>query len=84
MILQIMLTESQITLKVLRNRRAIDSELAKYYYDLSDVLISALDKLLKRNTIDIKSLKSYKIRGDLGTNSTSYKIASAFVEGLKI
>jgi hypothetical protein len=48
------------------------------------VLITALDKLLKRNKLDAKVLKSYKILGNLGENSTSYKIAAIFVKGLRV
>mgnify|MGYP001558068011 CR=1 FL=1 len=113
MVLEILLIESQAVLKLIKNKRVIDFETAKYYHDLSDVLtplevtdiikkgfvikdgtaiygelltglISTLDKLLIRTSIDIKSLKGYKIQGNLGTDNTSYKIASAFVEGLKI
>jgi hypothetical protein len=53
------------------------------YGELLTGLISALDKLLKRNKLDVKTLKSYKIISNLGKNSTSYKIAAAFIEGLK-
>jgi hypothetical protein len=61
----------------------VDSETSLYYHDLSDVLITSLDKLLKRNNIDTTALKSFKIRGNTGKNSASYKIAAAFIEGLK-
>ena len=84
MALQINLDQSDVTLELLKNKRTLDFETAKYYHDLSDVLISALDKLLKRNKLDLKALKSYEIQGDLGTDSTSYKIASAFIRGLQI
>lgn len=53
------------------------------YGELLTGLISALDKILKRNKLDVKTLKSYKIISNLGKNSTSYKIAAAFIEGLK-
>ena len=61
----------------------VDFETAKYYHDLSDVLISTLDKLLKRNKIDTTALKSFKINGNLGKDSTSYKITGAFLAALK-
>lgn len=76
--------QSDVTLKLIKNVVALDTVTAKYYHDLSEVLISALDKLLKRNTLDHKSLKSYKILSDLGQDSTSYKITAAFIQGLKI
>jgi len=53
------------------------------YGELLTGLITALDKLLKRNSIDATALKSFKIGGNTGKNSTSYKIAAAFVEGLR-
>jgi hypothetical protein len=53
------------------------------YGELLTGLISALDKLLKRNKLDVKTLRSYRISGNLGKNSTSYKIAAVFIEGLK-
>ena len=83
-VLQIILTQSEVTLKLVKNGTTIDVVTIKYYHDLSDVLITGLDKFLERNKLDLKSLKSYKIRGDLGQDSTSYKIASAFVRGLQI
>jgi len=84
MLLEIKLNQSEVELKLLKNRRTIDFITAKYYHDLSDVLITGLDKLLRRNKIDATALKSFKIRGNLGQDSTSYKIVSAFIEGLQI
>ena len=108
MFLEIKLNQSEVTLKILKNRRVIDPALekgrqsktanlkqalfkggvdsvtAKYYHDLSEVLINSLDKLLKRNKLDLKVIKSHKIQGNLGTDSTSHKIATAFVAGLQI
>lgn len=37
----------------------------------------------KSNGAGFKAIKIYKIQGDLGDNSTSYKIASAFIGALK-
>jgi len=84
MTLQIIITPSEVTFRLLKNRTTLDFETAKYYHDLSDVLINTLDKLLIRNNIDIKSLKSYKIHSNLGQDSTSHKMASAFIKGLQI
>ena len=84
MVLQIILTQSEVVIKLLKNGITLDLQTAKYYHDLSDVLITGLDKLLRRNKIDATALKSFKIRGNLGQDSTSYKIVSAFIEGLQI
>ena len=54
------------------------------YKELLTGLINSLDNLLKRNKVDITTIKTYKILGNLGTDSTSYKIASAFIVGLQM
>ena len=82
--LRLKIDKSEARLELVENKQVIDIEAAKYYHDLSGVLITILDKLLIRNNIDIKSLKSYKILGNLGSDSTSYKIAATFIEGLKV
>ncbi len=72
-----------IKMAILKKSRVLDSETFSYYHDLSEKLITSLDKLLKRNNIDTTALKSFKIRGNTGKNGTSYKIAAAFIEGLR-
>lgn len=82
--LAINLTEKDIKLSIKRKGGlTIDSESFSYYHDLEQKLIIYLDKLLKRNNIDVHSLKGYRILGNLGTETTSHKIAEAFVRGLE-
>ncbi|HEY4506941.1 MAG TPA: hypothetical protein VJH71_02150 [Candidatus Paceibacterota bacterium] len=78
------LNPNQLTIRILKKRMPIDTEVAKYYHDLSNVLIMTIDKILKRNRLDLKAVKRYKILSNLGPDSTSHKIAQAFIEGLKI
>ncbi len=82
--LVITLNQSGLRLEIRQKGRVIDSETFSYYHDISEKLITSLDKLLKRNNIDATALNLFKIRGNTGKNSTSYKIAAAFVEGLRI
>lgn len=82
--LAITLDQSGLRLELVKNGKVIDSETALYYHNLSDVLITLLDKLLKRNNIDATVLNSCKIQGNAGDNSTSYKMVAAFIEGLKV
>lgn len=84
MTLEIFMEKERVTMKLLKNGRTIDSETFLYYHDLSDVLITNLDKLLQRNSIDTSVLKLFKLQENIGENSTSYKIAAAFLEGLKV
>ncbi len=82
--LLITLNQNGLRLEISQKGRLIDFETASYYHDLSDVLITLLDKLLKRNNIDATVLNSFKIQGNAGDNSTSYKMVAAFIEGLKV
>jgi hypothetical protein len=61
----------------------VDSKTFTYYHDLDEKLITGIDKLLKKNKIDISSVKSYKIESNLDENSTSTKIVQAAIEALK-
>jgi hypothetical protein len=83
MTLRVFVEQSRITMAILKNRRVVDSRVFSYYHDLGEVLITTLDKLLKRNNIDTSVIKSFKIQGNTGKDSTSHKIAAAFIEGLK-
>jgi hypothetical protein len=101
MILSVFIEQNLIRMSLAEKGKVLDSETFSYYHDISEKLITSLDKLLKRNNIDpVKSsragaakrqfdgvdttaLKSFKIRGNTGKNSTSYKIAAAFIEGLR-
>lgn len=82
--LVISLGTSRITLKLASDRQIIDLEVFSYYHDLDVKLINHLDRLLKRNKIDIHSVKSYKILSDQGEKTTSHKIVEAVVCGLKV
>lgn len=81
--LAIILAKSSVNLQVERGQ-VIDSESFSYYHDLDQKLITGLDKILKRNKMGAHDLKSFKISSNLGQNSTSHKIAEAFVAGLKV
>jgi len=83
MTLFIFVGQSKVIMRIVKNRSAIDSETFSYYHDISKKLITSLDKLLKRNNIDTTALNSCKMQGNTDKNSTSCKIAAAFIEGLR-
>lgn len=78
------LSEGEFKLSLTQNSKVIDFEGSEYYHDLSDKLITCLDKLIKKNKIDIRSIKTHRIQGNLGLETTSHKIAETFVEALKL
>lgn len=83
-LLLLILKDQSVTLKIRKQAGGVDFVELPYYHDLDGVLISGLDKLLKKNRINPKVLKTYKIQGNLGKDRTSYKIASSFLAALKI
>ena len=82
--LSITLNQTQAVLEITKNGLPLDSKKLSYYHDLDVKLITSIDNLLRKNMIDISSINSYKIQGNLGINSTSYTIAQAVVEALKL
>ena len=78
------INEDKVRLVLNNSNKELDSVGFRYKRDLDQKLITWLDKILKRNKIDASSIKSYKIAGNLGKESTIHKITEAFVEGLKI
>jgi hypothetical protein len=80
----VFLQPDEVELKLENIGAAIDAESFSYYHDLDQKLITHIDKLVKRNKIDISAVGSYKIQGNLGENSTSMRIAEAVIEGLKV
>jgi hypothetical protein len=81
--LSIFIEKNQITLKLLDDKRTLDFETFSYYHNIDEELIKNLDKLIKRNNIDTSVINSFKIKEDIGKNTTAYKITMAFMEGLK-
>ena len=73
----------KIRLELKRGRMLIDALDFSFQSNLDDLLISSVDKILKRNRIDALSLKTIKIEGDVDKNSSSYKIALTFVQAWK-
>ena len=81
--LRILVTHKEVTLSLTEGKRVIDSETLAHYHNLDGKLIIGLEKLLHRQGVDVSSVKGYTLESSLNTDSTSYQIARAFIEGLK-
>lgn len=79
----IQIEQSKFTVSLIKNGKSVDSQSFSYYHDLDEKLITGIDKILKRNKLDIAAIKDYKIVEDMGESSTSVRIAQAVIEGLK-
>ena len=70
-------------LKLQEGKKLIDSLTFDFEANLDSVLISAVDKILKRNRIETLSLKTVKVLGNVEKSSSAYKIAQTFIEAVK-
>lgn len=70
-------------LKIMDGKKCIDTLTFNFEANLDSVLISAVDKILKRNKISSLSLKTIRVAEDAGKSSSAYKIAQTFIEALK-
>ncbi len=73
----------EVELKLQKGRVCIDTLTFDFEANLDSVLISTVDKILKRNKIETLSLKTVKIGGDIDKNSSAYKIALTFCKAWK-
>ena len=73
----------EVELKLLNGKRLIDTLTFEFESNLDSVLISAVDKIMKRNRIETLSLKTVKVAGNIEKSSSAYKIAQTFIEALK-
>ncbi|MDO8495798.1 MAG: hypothetical protein Q7S32_04810 [bacterium] len=66
-----------------KGKKVLDKLSFVFERNLDAVLIEGIDKLLERNKMVISSLKKMKIEGQIGKESLSYQIATAFIKALK-
>jgi hypothetical protein len=71
-------------LKLRAGNKVIGHEGLTLSQDFDNMLITSIDRLLKRNTIDRLSLKSLKIQGKIRLGSTSLMVMAAVKSGLEV
>ncbi len=73
----------EVVLELKEGKKLIDSLTFDFEANLDSVLISAVDKICKRNRIESLSLKIVKVTGKVEKGSSAYKIAQTFIEAIK-
>ena len=73
----------EIELRLLSGKVLISTLDFSFQGNLDDLLIAAVDKIMKRNRIGTLSLKTIKIEGNIDENSSAYKIALSFTKAWK-
>ena len=73
----------EVELKLQKGKKLIDSLTFDFEANLDSVLISAVDKICKRNKINPLSLKTVKTSGNVEKSSSAYKIAQTFIGAIK-
>jgi hypothetical protein len=80
------LGERKIEITLNEGKAVLDTVNFEFDKNLDTLLIESVDKVLKRNKIDITSLKNIGLVGDIDKNSSLYKIVESFksaVDNLK-
>lgn len=70
-------------LQLKRGGVLIDTLTFAFESNLDSELISAVDKICKRNRINPLSLKTLKVSGNVEKSSSAYKMAQTFIEAIK-
>jgi hypothetical protein len=73
----------KVELQLKQGRVLTDTLTFDFEANLDSVLISAVDKICKRNRIEALSLKTVKVAGKVDKGSSAYKIAQTFIEAIK-
>ena len=76
--------ENELIFRLKEGVRVIDEESLTISQNLDNMLITAIDKLAIRNTIERISLKTLKIQGKSRPEATSSMIIKAFRSGLEV
>jgi hypothetical protein len=68
-----------LRLRLLRGKKILDTVDFGFDKNLDTVLLVSIDNLLKRNKIDIPSLKTIEVASDIDKNSSLYKIVKTWI-----
>lgn len=74
--------QKNVELELLAEGILVDKVSLSVGPDFDDLLIGGIDKILRKNKMDIASLKIVKVAGKERFYSTAYKIAQAVVSSL--
>ena len=73
----------EVVLELKDGKKLIDSLTFNFEANLDKMLISGVDKILKRNRINPMSLKTIETAGEVDKFSSAHKIAETFIEAIK-
>jgi tRNA A37 threonylcarbamoyladenosine modification protein TsaB len=71
----IKIEERRIRLMLLQNKKEIDFLDIIEEYNLSEELLPAVDKILKKNKLQTKNIERVEVKSDQGDNFTTTRIA---------
>jgi tRNA A37 threonylcarbamoyladenosine modification protein TsaB len=80
MIIEIQILNKQITLFLKDKKSIVDSLNFPEERQLSEKLLSAIDKLIKKNKLDSEDIKKITVKSDLGDNFTTCRIAKTVAQ----
>lgn len=74
---------NKLRLKLKEGKQVLDTVDFAFDKNVDTLLIGSIDKFLKRNKIDILSLKTVNVSGDIDKNSSLYKVIQTWIAAVK-
>jgi len=79
MAIKIWIKDEEVIIQLLNREKLIDEINFNQARDMSEKLLPAIDRILRKNRISLKEIKRFYLVSDLAESFTSYRIVQATV-----
>jgi tRNA A37 threonylcarbamoyladenosine modification protein TsaB len=77
MTIQIKIENRTVELVLQKGKQVLDTHKFQDEYHLSEELLPAIDRLIKKNKLKTEDISKITVKSDLGENFTTFRIAKA-------
>ena len=76
-------TGREVELRLCRSGQVIDQLIIGVDFNFDTVLVTSIDKIIKRNRIEKSSLNTVKVSSEEDLSSVAFRVAQAVAEAIK-
>ena len=76
-------TGLEVELRLYQSEQAIDQLIIGVDFNFDTVLVTSIDKIIKRNRIDKSSINTVKVSSEEDLSSVAFRVAQAVAEAIK-
>ena len=73
--IKIIIKNQEVSIRLLKNKTILDRLNFEEARNISEKLLPAIDKILRKNKLTAKEIKKFTLDTDLGESFTTYRIA---------